>query len=171
MSAKSCCFIGHRTVKEKDEIEKRLIKLVTTLIEEGVDTFYFGSRSRFDDLAWEVVSELKKEHQQIKRIYVRSAYAYIDDSYKNYLLESYEDTYMPDGVEDAGIASYVERNQEMIKVSDICVFYYDENYMPPRRKQSRRALSDYQPKSGTKMAYEFAVQKKKKIHNVFEIKN
>ena len=103
MSAKSCCFIGHRTVKEKDEIEKRLIKLVTTLIEEGVDTFYFGSRSRFDDLAWEVVSELKKEHQQIKRIYVRSAYAYIDDSYKNYLLESYEDTYMPDGIEDAGI--------------------------------------------------------------------
>ena len=163
MSAKSCCFIGHRTVKEKDEIEKRLIKLVTTLIEEGVDTFYFGSRSRFDDLAWKVVSELKKEYQQIKRIYVRSAYAYIDDSYKNYLLESYEDTYMPDGIEDAGMASYVERNQEMIKVSDICVFYYDENYLPARRKQSRRALSDYQPKAEQRWLTNLQFKRRKKF--------
>ena len=169
MENKSCCFIGHRTIKDKAEIEKRLIKLVTTLIEDGVDTFYFGSRSKFDELAWEIVSELKKEYQHIKRIYVRSSYAYIDDFYKNYLLESYEDTYMPEGVENAGAASYVERNQAMIKSSDICVFYYDENYLPARRKQSRRALSDYQPKSGTKIAFEYAVKKGKQIVNVAKV--
>ena len=168
MESKSCCFIGHRTIKDKEIIEKRLIGKITALIKEGVDTFYFGSRSRFDDLAWEVVSELRKEYQHIKRIYVRSSYAYIDDSYKNYLLESYEDTYMPEGVENAGAASYVERNQAMINSSDICVFYYDENYLPARRKQSRRALSDYQPKSGTKIAFEYATKKKKKIINVAE---
>ena len=166
METKSCCFIGHRTIKDKETIEKRLIEKVTTLIKEGVDTFYFGSRSRFDDLAWEVVSKLKEEYQEIKRIYVRSSYAYIDDSYKNYLLESYEDTYMPDGVENAGAASYVERNQAMINSSDVCVFYYDENYLPARRKQSRRALSDYQPKSGTKIAFDYATKKGKKIINI-----
>ena len=64
MESKSCCFIGHRTIKDKETIEKRLIEKVTTLIKEGVDTFYFGSRSRFDDLAWEVVSELRKEYQR-----------------------------------------------------------------------------------------------------------
>ena len=166
METKSCCFIGHRTIKNKETIEKRLIEKVTTLIKEGVDTFYFGSRSRFDDLAWEVVSKLKEEYQEIKRIYVRSSYAYIDDSYKNYLLESYEDTYMPDGIENAGAASYVERNQAMINSSDVCVFYYDENYLPARRKQSRRALSEYQPKSGTKIAFDYATKKGKKIINI-----
>ena len=60
MESKSCCFIGHRTVKDKEIIEHRLIEKVTTLIKEGVDTFYFGSRSRFDDLAWEVISKLKE---------------------------------------------------------------------------------------------------------------
>ena len=171
MESKSCCFIGHRTVKDKEIIEKRLIEKVAALIKEDVDTFYFGSHSRFDDLAWEVVSELKKEYQYIKRIYVRSSYAYIDDSYKNYLLESYEDTYMPEGVENAGAASYVERNQAMINASDICVFYYDENYMPARRKQAKRALSDYQPKSGTKIAFEYATKKGKKIINVAKAEN
>ena len=164
---KSCCFIGHRTIKNENEIEKRLVELVAHLIEDGVDTYNFGSRSRFNEMAWEIVSKLKVEYPIIKRVYVRSSYAYIDDFYKNYLLESYEETFLPEGVEEAGRAAYVERNQAMIEMSDICVFYYDENFMPKQRKHSRRDLFCYQPKSGTKIAYEFAMKKKKKIINVF----
>jgi hypothetical protein len=63
-------------------------------------------------------------------------------------------------MENAGRASYVERNQEMINKSDFCVVYYDENYAPPRRKNSRRDMTDYQPRSGTKIAYDYAVRKK-----------
>ena len=70
-------------------------------------------------------------------------------------------------MEKAGKASYVERNQEMINKSDFCVIYYDENYLPPRRKNSRRDLFDYQPKSGTAVVYDYAVKKKKKIINCF----
>ena len=70
-------------------------------------------------------------------------------------------------MEKAGKASYVERNQEMINKSDFCVIYYDENYLPPRRKNSRRDLFHYQPKSGTAVAYDYAVKKKKKIINCF----
>lgn len=83
------------------------------------------------------------------------------------LLQHYEDTYFPEHVENEGRASYVERNREMINKSDFCVIYYDENYLPPRRKNSRRDLFDYQPKSGTAGAYDYAVKKKKKIINCF----
>ena len=70
-------------------------------------------------------------------------------------------------MENAGRASYVERNQEMINKSDFYIVYYDENYAPPKRKNSRRDLTDYQPRSGTKIAYDYAVKKKKKIINCF----
>ncbi|MBR6523759.1 MAG: hypothetical protein IKT39_04030 [Clostridia bacterium] len=63
----------------------------------------------------------------------------------------------------------MERNQEMINKSKFCVVYYDENYLPPWRKNSRRDLFDYQPKSGTKVAYEYAVKKKKHIINTLNI--
>lgn len=69
-------------------------------------------------------------------------------------------------MENAGRASYVERNQEMINKSDYCIVYYDENYAPPRRKNSKRDLFDYQPKSGTKVAYDYAVKKGNEIINV-----
>jgi len=48
------------------------------------------------------------------------------------------------------------------------VVYYDENYLPPRRKTGRRDLFDYQPKSGTAVAYDYSVKKKKEIINLFE---
>ena len=68
----------------------------------------------------------------------------------------------------SGKAQYVERNQAMIDESDVCIFYYDEKYQPPLRKQSRRALNDYQPKSGTRVAYEYAKRKKKDVINLLE---
>ena len=54
----------------------------------------------------------------------------------------------------------------MIDDSDFCVFYYNEAYLPPRRKRSKRDLSTYQPKSGTRLAYEYAVQMSKKVEKV-----
>lgn len=69
-------------------------------------------------------------------------------------------------MENAGRASYVERNQEMINHSKFCVVYYDENYLPPRRKNSRRNLFNYQPKSGTRLAYDYARKKEKFIINL-----
>ena len=39
---------------------------------------------------------------------------------------------------------------------------------PSRRKNSRRDLFDYKPKSGTAVAYDYAVKKRKKIINLAE---
>ena len=167
IKAHTCCFFGHRKIAETKELQNNLYEIIENLIiSEKVDTFLFGSKSDFDKLCLKIVTALKEKYPHIKRIYVRAAYQHIDDSYKNYLLESYEDTYYPEQIENSGKASYVERNQEMIDRSKFCVVYYNENYLPPRRKNGRLNLFDYQPKSGTKIAYDYAVRKRKVIINV-----
>jgi len=161
------CFFGHRTINETAELKSKLIEIIEKLIvDEKVDTFLFGSRSDFDDLCYDIITQLKEKYPHIKRIYVRAEYPFIDESYRNYILESFEDTYYPERMENAGRASYVERNYEMIDKSKFAIVYYDENYAPPRRRNSRRDLTDYQPKSGTKIAYDYAVKKGKVIFNV-----
>ena len=127
----------------------------------------FGSKSQFNNLCWEIVTQLKEKYPQLRRIYVRAEYPYIDDDYKKYLLEYYENTYYPERIIDAGKAVYVERNFEMIDKSNFCIVYFDEKYEPARRKNSKRALSDYKPKSGTKLAYEYAMKNKIELFNVF----
>ena len=165
---KSCCFFGHRKIYETAELKNNLYEIIENLIvNKNIDTFLFGSKSQFDDLCHKTVTDLREKYPHLKRIYVRSAFQYIPDWYEDSLLQHYEDTYFPEHMENAGRASYVERNQEMINKSDFCIVYYDENYAPPKRKNSRRDLTDYQPRSGTKIAYDYAVKKKKIIINCF----
>lgn len=169
---KTCSFFGHRNTQETPELKKRLKELLLVLIEkEGVTTFLFGSASRFDDLCLKMVSEIKKEGFDVKRVYVRSQHRELSVDYKKYLLTTYDDTVMPCGVEKAGRAAYVERNQEMINASDYCVFYYNPQYMPPKRKQSKCDLVEYQPQSGTHLAFEYASGKVKKgeLKNIFNL--
>lgn len=68
MSEKTVCFIGHRTVVNAEQVRTKLFDILSTLISNGADTFLFGSRSDFDTLCWEVVTELQKEYPQLKRI-------------------------------------------------------------------------------------------------------
>ena len=86
--------------------------------------------------------------------------------YEDSLIKHYEDTYYLEQIKNSGRASYMERNQEMINHSKFCVVYYDENYLPPRRRNSKSDLTDYQPKSGIKVAYDYAMNKGKIIINV-----
>lgn len=163
---KACCFFGHRKINKTPELTEILESVIESLIKEkAVNIFYFGSKSEFDSLCLKVVTDLKEKYPHIKRIYVRAEFPYIDDSYKKYLLESYEDTYYPEKMINAGRAVYVERNYEMIDNSSYCICYYDENYAPPKRRNSRRDLTDYQPKSGTKLAYDYAVSRRLTVYN------
>ena len=83
------------------------------------------------------------------------------------LSEGYEETIYPNGCKNSGKISYLKRNQAMIDQSDYCLFYYDKNYLPPKRKWAKRDLFAYQPQSGTALAYKYALQKKKIIYNFF----
>ncbi len=108
----------------------------------------------------------RKNIPHIKRIYVRGEFTVVGGSFEEYLLKECDSTYFPERAKNAGRAVYVERNYEMIDKSDICIVYYKEGVLPPRRKYSKRNLFDYQPKSGTEIAYKYAVQKKRKIINL-----
>ncbi len=155
MQETTCCFFGHRTINETEDLKFKLLKITEKLIvEEKVDTFLFGSKSRFNDLCLEVVTQLKEKHPNIKRIYVRAEYHYINNNYKNYLLNFYEDTYFPEKIINAGKAVYIERNCEMIDKSRFCVVYY--NNAPTEHK------------SGTKIALDYAVKQEKVIFNIAE---
>ena len=148
----TCCFIGHRKIEESGELRQRLFEVVEILIiEKKVDAFLFGSKSQFNNLCYEAVSELKEKYPHVKRIYVRAEFPYINDDYLTYLLKSYDDTYYPEKLHGSGRAAYVERNYEMINNSKYCIVYYDESNVPTTRK------------SGTKIALDYAVKKDKYV--------
>ncbi len=171
---KTVCFFGHRKIDVSDELKTVLYKEIENLIvDDEITTFLFGSKSQFDDLCYKIVSELKNKYPDIRRIYVRAESEFIDGegsrAYREGLMEHYEHTYYPESVSGAGKAVYVKRNQHMIDESAVCVVYYDENYAPSRRKHSRRDLFDYQPTSGTSVAYKYAERKKRKIVNIYSM--
>ena len=150
----TCCFIGHRETKDTKDLRLRLSSAVENLIKaENVDTFLFGSKSRFNSLCHTAVTEIKQKYPHIKRIYVRAEYPDIDENYRDYLLESYEDTYYPEKIRGSGRAAYVERNCEMINKSRFCVIYYCGQKYP---KSGR---------SGTKIALDYAEKHSKIIIN------
>ncbi len=142
-----CCFIGHRKINETKEVRNQLLEIIENLItDEKIDTFLFGSKSRFNELCYETVTRLKEKYPYIKRIFVRAEYPYIGDDYKEYILESYEDTYFPKNIIGTGRLSYVKRNIEMINKSGFCVFYFDKGMLPTNRR------------SGTEVAFNYAVR-------------
>lgn len=71
----------------------------------------------------------------------KDEFQYISDDYRAYLLENYDDAYYPEQISGSGRAAYVERNYIMIDHSNTCVVYYNEDYQPPKRKNSRRDIS------------------------------
>ena len=155
MKKDTCCFFGHRRITESENLRSMLKEIIENLIVyEKIDTFLFGSKSRFDGLCLEVVTEIKEKYPHIRRVYVRAEYPDIGEDYRRYLLESYEDTYYPESIRNSGRAVYVERNYEMIDNSRICVVYYKGQSMAASRK------------SGTKIALDYAIKQGKTILNV-----
>ena len=152
MENKTCCFLGHRTIEETEKLRWELCECIERLIiEKQVDTFLFGSKSRFNGLCLELVTEIRQKYPHIRRIYVRAEFSDINDDYKAYLLERYEDTYYPEALLNAGKAVYVKRNYEMIDRSNYCIIYYE-----PLKSHVIR-------KSGTKIALDYAIKQKKQI--------
>ena len=141
---RSCCFIGHRRTPETEELAKRVYSIVEDLIlRKNVETFLFGSKSRFNSLCYEQTTKLKEKYPHIRRIYVRAEFSQINESYLAYLLERYEQTYYPKKAIHAGKAAYILRNREMIDKSEFCVVYFQEACLPKARRSGTKAALDY----------------------------
>ena len=152
MRETTCCFLGHKEICETEELIRKLYAAIENLIvTQHVDTFLFGSKSRFNSLCHEQVTRIKETYPHINRVYVRAEYPRVSAHYKDYLLKNYEETYYPNHIAKAGKAIYVERNYHMINQSRFCIVYYQETALPNHRK------------SGTKAALQYALQKNKDI--------
>ena len=149
-------FIGHRKVEDVKKLKLKINSMIENLIlKNNADTFLFGSKSQFDDICYESVTELKTKYPYLRRVYVRSANEYINNEYKDYLLSLYEESIFPISVRDAGRASYIRRNESMIDMCDILVVYFLADYKPLGNKRQ----------SGTELAMKYAVRKGKSIIN------
>ena len=122
------------------------------IVNSGVDTFLFGSKSEFDELCRAVVGNMRSTYPHISRIYVRAEFPFINEGYKRYLNGLYEDTYYPEKIRGAAKSVYIQRNREMIDKSAYCIIYCNKSY------QERV--------SGTEMAYRYAMKRGRKIKNV-----
>lgn len=149
-------IVGHRKIEKTKESEEVTEKAIIGLIENGADTFLFGSRGQFDELCYGIVTKLK-ERYELKKVYVRAAFQFINEQYKNYLLSLYEETVFPPSVVSAGRISYIKRNEAMIDICDVLLTFYDKDYLPKTKEKSN---------SGTAIAFKYALGKNKRILNL-----
>lgn len=149
----TCCFLGHREIHEMGALKSQIYALIEMLVvDKKVDTFLFGSKSRFNSLCYEIVTRIKEKYPHIQRVYVRAEFPVISNDYQKYLLEHYEHSYYPESIVGAGKAVYIRRNNSMIQNCQYCVFYYEEGYVPKGGK------------SGTKIALDYAKKLQKTIY-------
>ena len=163
MKEKTCCFIGHRKIQNEEKLKAFLRTFIRSLVENGFTRFIFGSKSDFDNICLEIATELKEEYPEIYRI------GYLTKAYSG-SKRLYEEVCKPDFIYTSGKAVYVERNQYIIDQSDYCIFYYDKNYIPPIKIISKKRYVipiTTSGKSGTEIAYKYALKKKKQTLNIF----
>ena len=169
---KTCSFFGHRKIDANNNLKQKLKDCIEDLIVKcNTQTFLFGSKSNFNDLCHSIVSELKEKYPNIKRICytcksesctLESERQKCEKIYSSVLkrevhLLGFEEEFEHKTKYVAGRASYIERNQAMINDSEFCIFYYNENYVPLAKTNS-----------GTFLAYEYALRKKKNVINLFK---
>ncbi|MBQ3494769.1 MAG: DUF1273 family protein [Clostridia bacterium] len=141
---------------------------------EGVDVFLFGSKSKFVDLCYKIATDLQKDYPHIKRISFPTKGEFVctvqekiefEKRIKSFfnvdLINDFEEIDYNVQNHLYGVASYVQRNKYMIDKSDICVFFYDENYQAV--KEGKGGM--IRPRnSGTKIALDYAERKGKKLY-------
>ena len=152
MECKVCSIFGHSEIEITKELEEKVFSTIEKLINRGVDCFYFGGLSMFDDFCHDVVSKLKEKYPHIKRIFCLSDPRHQRRSKRpRWLLdEDYEEIIYLSLSYDYWFTRIYYRNCEMINLSDIVLFYVEER-----------------ENSGAYKAYKYAKKMKKEIINLF----
>ncbi len=136
---------------------------------QNVKYFLFGSKSDFNNICHQIISSLQLEYSHIKKIaYTCKNESCLFESEKKMWIELFYKKqiktnllYFDEEFEhktkfSAQKASYIERNKAMIDNSDYCIIYYNPLYLPYSNNN----------KSGTKIAYDYIIQKRKSFINI-----
>ena len=126
---KTCCFTGHREVKEPDLLRERIKSAITSLIEQGVTDFYDGGAIGFDQLCGETIIELKNQYSFIKLYLLLPCPPYEQTKYWSITqTEKYNE--LLGAADDVTILSehytsdcMKKRNAMLVEKADCCVCY------------------------------------------------
>lgn len=172
---KTCSFFGHRDTPQTEALKSKARETVERLIiEEEVDRFLFGSRSKFDELCHMVVTELKEKYPHIQRIAYLCKHesgclvgAGMDEKRRikeftgrDVYVPEYEEIKKSDSINSAGRACYLERNYWMVDDSNYAYFFLN-------KKTGGVALTyDYAKKRSRDSIYDICnlVEKEKNLY-------
>lgn len=127
---KSCSVFGHNKIEFSENLKEILKSVFKNLIlKEQVRYFYFGGFGEFDDLCWQVVTELKREFPNIYRIYCLSDPRHQKPSKRPKWLkaENYEEIVYLDLMFDYWYSRIYYRNCRIIELSDFVIFYVNHS--------------------------------------------
>lgn len=153
-SVKICSVFGHREVKEVDLLKKSLHFLFYDIINNlGIEEVWFGGLGEFDELCWQVVTDLKNKYNlKIERVLC------LWD--ERHLRVSKRPNWLKNGdyerLEYLSFFDYWKnriffRNRAMIDCSDFLVFY----------------VGNDKEKSGARTALQYAKKCKKNYINIY----
>ena len=148
---KACSVFGHSEIDITDDLKIKLLDRFEALIKDHFGVFYFGGFGLFDEICWEIVTELKKKYPHIKRIFCLADSRHQRESKRPKWLkdEDYEEIVYLDLVFDYWYKRIYYRNIEIINRSDYIIFYvcHTQN-------------------SGAYKAMQYAMRKKKSFENI-----
>ena len=150
---KICSFFGHRDVVITEELQKITTAEIIKAIHGGCSIFYFGGYGTFDELCYNIVTNIKNSNPSlpIQRIYCVAQERYLRKRVRYFCREDYDDViYLPRPFEGWYKSIYF-RNCTMIDESSVVIFYAQER-----------------ENSGAYKAYRYAKKKKDiSVINVF----
>ncbi len=122
----TCCFIGHKAMIETDRLLEAVRIAVEKLItEKDINTFLFSGKTKFDNLCFYIVSDLKMKYPHIRRIKANVGFPIIGGDFSNVILEdNYDDVYYPGRyLNEKDMIYRGQTEEEIIELSGFCIIY------------------------------------------------
>ena len=148
---KICSFFGHREVAITEELYAMTTAEIRKAVDFGCRVFYFGGYGVFDELCYEIVTNIKKENpeRELQRVYCVAQERYLRKKSKYFNREDYEEIVYLTPAFEGWYKSIYYRNCAMIDNSDFVIFYAEKR-----------------ENSGAYKAYSYAKKKKKTLVNL-----
>ena len=123
----SCSFFGHRDIEVTEHLQKVLKNMLKEkIVKDNYTVFYFGGFGDFDDLCYKLITELKKEFNDIKRIFCLTDYKYSTKPINKFTDKEYEEVVYFDLEFNWWYKRIYYRNLEIINRSDYVIFYVNK---------------------------------------------